>query len=144
MVRESRHAQTSTVQGAKRPGRTAGVANVMATCEGCGDVELNASQIVVRVCLDNDTGSYAFPCPRCGMAVAKLAEAKVVELLVATGSRLDVWRLPTELKEAHTGPVLTHDDLLAFHYELQEPGWLDRFVAQAKSASTVSEDPPEI
>ena len=39
---------------------------------------------------------------------------------------MQVWRLPAELHEAHSGSAFVPDDLLDFHLLLQEDGWFDR------------------
>jgi hypothetical protein len=70
-----------------------------------------------------------FRCPDCTMAVSKLADSKIVDLLVSSGVRLTVWHPPAELGEAHTGAVITYDDLLEFHYAIQQDGWLERLVS---------------
>lgn len=102
---------------------------IRASCPSCGDVQLEPSDLLVRVCADDNEGSYCFNCPECGYGVAKDASPRIVELLVSTGVRMDVWRLPAELGEAKAGPRLTHDDLLDLHLMLQEPGWFDHLVA---------------
>ncbi len=99
------------------------MATVRATCAECGDIETRSANVKVRVCVDDDRGSYVLRCPRCTMAVAKVADSRVVQLLVAAGSPLTMWRLPAELTEAHVGPPLTHDDLLAFHQLLERDDW---------------------
>jgi hypothetical protein len=91
------------------------MAKVRASCPDCGDVELSADTVQVRVCVDDGAGSYAFRCPRCRMAAAKPATTSIVHLLVSWGAPLTMWRLPAELREPHDGPPLTHDDLLSFH-----------------------------
>ena len=50
--------------------------------------------------------------------VNKPAEVQVVELLVSAGVKLVRWDLPAELSEPKSGPPITYDDLLAFHFEL--------------------------
>jgi hypothetical protein len=96
---------------------------IRASCEHCGDVELRVDDVTVRVCVDDDAGSYVFRCPGCDMAVVKDAEPRVVELLVASGVEVDYWARPLELAERRTGPAFTHDDLLDFHELLQTDGW---------------------
>jgi len=91
------------------------MATIRATCVDCGDVEMTNDDVVVRICLDDGSGSYTFRCPRCAMAVAKPAEPRIVELLIASGVRLDRWRLPAELEEGRAGAPIDHDDLLDFH-----------------------------
>lgn len=86
---------------------------------------MKASDLVVRVCSDDERGSYSFRCPDCHMPVAKDASRRIVDLLVGSGVRMQVWRLPAELHEARTGPTLTPDDLLDFHLHLQSDGWFE-------------------
>lgn len=114
-----------------RERRETPVATIRASCPTCGDVELTSRQVTVRVCASNNQGSYVFRCPDCMMAVAKLADAKIVDLLVSSGVRLTVWHLPAELDEPHEGDVITYDDLLEFHYAIQQEGWLERLSSHA-------------
>lgn len=99
------------------------MATIRATCPDCGDVELTSANITVRVCAEDNRGSYAFRCPSCLMAVTKPAEPRIIDLLVASGVRLDVWHLPAELGEIHRGELFTHDDLLELHELLAGDGW---------------------
>lgn len=96
---------------------------IRANCPSCGDVQLKAADLTVRVCSDDDTGSYCFRCPSCERAVAKEASRRIVDLLVSSGVRLQVWRRPAELLEARVGPTLTPDDLLDFHLLLRDDDW---------------------
>jgi len=107
-------------------GRETLVATIKASCPACGDVELTTRQVQVLVCSTNNQGSYAFRCPACQLAVAKPAEPRIVDVLVSSGVRLSVWHLPAELTEERSGPAINYDDLLAFHFELQQDGWFDR------------------
>ena len=103
------------------------MATIRASCPDCGDVELTTADMTVRVCSEDQQGTYAFRCPACTMAVTKAAEPRIVDLLVSSGVELQVWSVPMELREARpTGPAFCHDDLLAFHELLQEDGWLER------------------
>lgn len=104
------------------------MATVRASCADCGDFEIGSSEVLVRVCVNDNKGSYVVRCPLCTMAVAKAAEPRVVQLLVDVGSPLTMWHLPAELTEAHTGPPLTHDEMLAFHLLLDTDDWF-RLVA---------------
>lgn len=101
---------------------------IRASCPACGDVQLKAKDLGVRVCADTDQGSYAFRCPECGVAVARDASRRIVELLVSNGVRMDVWRFPAELDETHDGPALCPDDLLDFHLHLQRDDWFEHLV----------------
>ena len=96
---------------------------IRANCPTCGDVQLRANDLVVRVCSDDESGSYTFRCPTCAVAVAKGASKRIVDLLVSSGVRMEVWRLPAELSEPRIGPQLQPDDLLDFHLMLERDDW---------------------
>jgi uncharacterized Zn finger protein len=103
------------------------MATIRASCPDCGDVELTTGDMTVRVCADDQRGSYAFRCPSCSMAVTKTAEPRIVDLLVSSGVEMQTWSLPLELREARpVGDPFSHDDLLAFHELLEQDGWLER------------------
>jgi len=55
-----------------------------------------------------------------------------VDLLVSSGVRMQVWRLPAELSEVRIGPPLKPDDLLDFHLLLQREGWFESVAAQVR------------
>jgi hypothetical protein len=105
------------------------VATVRASCSGCGDVELTTREVQVQVCTATEEGTYSFVCPSCRLIVNKAAEPRVIELLVSAGVRVVNWDLPAELSEAKSGPPITYDDLLAFHFELSTEGWLEQVIA---------------
>jgi predicted RNA-binding Zn-ribbon protein involved in translation (DUF1610 family) len=102
------------------------VTTIRANCPNCGDVQLTSGDLTVRVCADTERGSYSFHCPECDRAVAKDASQRIVDLLVSSGVRMQVWRLPAEVHEGRAGPALTPDDLLDFHLLLQSEGWFER------------------
>jgi hypothetical protein len=95
-------------------------------------VQLKATDLTVRVCSDDERGSYTFRCPDCRMPVAKDASRRIVDLLVGSGVRMQVWRLPAELQEHHGGPALQPDDLLDFHLHLQSDTWFDELAEQVR------------
>ncbi len=104
------------------------MATIRATCVDCGDVELTTADVRVRVCIEDNAGSYHFRCPHCAMAVVKPAEPRIVDLLVASGVELSTWRLPAELFEPRFGDRINHDDLLDFHELLESDDWFDTVV----------------
>ncbi len=95
-------------------------------------MQLKANDLIVRVCSDDERGSYTFRCPDCHMPVAKDASRRIVDLLVGSGVRMQVWRLPAELHESHRGPTLTPDDLLDFHLLLQTDGWFESVAEEVR------------
>ena len=102
---------------------------IRASCPTCGDVELTIPDVTVRVCAADNRGSYTFRCPDCRASVSKDAEPRIVDLLVSSGVKLEVWQLPAELFEAKSGPRIDHDDLLDFHALLDSDGWFDQLLA---------------
>jgi uncharacterized protein YlaI len=104
------------------------VTTIRASCPTCGDVELTIPDVTVRVCAADNRGTYTFRCPDCHGAVAKDAEARIVDLLVSSGVRLEVWQLPAEMFELKSGDPIDHDDLLDFHALLQSGEWFERLL----------------
>jgi len=104
---------------------------VRASCASCGDVEMDAGE--VRVVISRGTGeaAYSFQCPVCRLIVSKPAETRVVDLLQSAGVPVKVWDSPAELWETKTGAPITHDDLLTFHFEIQQAGWLEELIARS-------------
>jgi ribosomal protein S27AE len=112
------------------------VASIKAECPRCGVVRLRVPDLTVRVCVDDERGAYRFHCPRCSDAVIHDASAAICALLVSVGVQEEVWRLPAELLEEHTGPMLTPDDLLDFHLLLEREDWAEGLAALTEDAPT--------
>ena len=102
---------------------------IKASCHDCGDVELGVRDLEVRVCTQDEQGTYVFRCPSCQMSVVKPAEPRIVDMLVASGVQLVEWRLPAELFERRGGDPITHDDLIDFHRLLQDESWFDALLS---------------
>ena len=115
-----------------KDGEEEAVTTIRANCPSCGDVQLTADDLTVRVCADDERGSYCFHCPECNGAVAKEASRRIVDLLVSSGVRMQVWRLPAELTEARIGAPLTPDDLLDFHLLLEGGDWFEQLAAEVR------------
>lgn len=99
------------------------MATIRASCSECGDVELTTSDVHVRVCAADNQGSYLFRCPLCAMTVVKPAEARTIDLLVASGVSYETWSPPLELSEPRGfGSPISHDELIDFHDFLQDEG----------------------
>jgi hypothetical protein len=101
------------------------VATIQVTCPTCGDVEVTTRDVGVLVCSTNNQTSYSFRCPRCHLAVSKPTGSRMADLLVlvSSGMHLTVWHMPAELEEPRVGAPISYDDLLEFHFQLQqEPG----------------------
>ena len=108
------------------------MATIRASCPECGDVELTTRQMTVRVCAEDNRGSYLFRCPTCAMTVTKSAEQRIIDLLVSSGVQVEIWKLPLELRERPVGEPFTHHDLLAFHEILEGDDWFATVVAMVQ------------
>ena len=94
-------------------------------------------------------GSYRFTCPRCDDAVEKRADRKIVALLVSAGVDLEP-RSGSELSEslfdqepmdtlerieqAMEGPAFTIDDVIEFHFLLEDDCYLEEFLAGSEES----------
>ena len=87
-------------------------------------------------------GSYRFTCPRCDDPVEKRADRKIVALLVSAGVDLEPRgglgpeteslfdQEPVEpLERAPAGPAFTIDDVIEFHFLLEDERYLKEFLA---------------
>jgi len=104
------------------------MALIRASCTTCGDVELTTADVQVRVCTTTDEGEYSFRCPICEMTTVKAAEARTIDLLIASGVAMSSWTMPAEVYESHHGDPINHDDLIDFHRVLHEDGALEQAV----------------
>ncbi len=104
------------------------MAKILVTCSHCAeDIPLATDQVFGRLCTNNGDAEYRFTCTECDGIVVKSTTPGMVETLEAAGVSIELWELPAELFESHTGPMLTHEDLLDFHINLSD----DDQVAQA-------------
>lgn len=102
---------------------------IKATCPGCGEVDLTADDIVLRIGASKTVNTYGFSCPDCREFVTKQADDRVIRLLLSGGVVPVPVHVPAEALEVHAGPPLTHDDLLDFHQQLAQDGWLEEAAA---------------
>lgn len=109
--------------------------SVKVTCEECGDLELGARDIVARVCADTGDSQYRFRCPTCAFTTVRDIAHQFVGPLEAAGTRVDIWQLPRELSERHTGPNVNHCDLIDFHEAIQDPELFELALEKLAEAS---------
>ena len=109
------------------------MATIRASCPTCGDVELTTADVQVRVCSSTDEGAYLFGCPICRMTVTKPADQRIIDLLLASGVRLRRVAAARRAREPRNGPPISYDDLLEFHFELQQEGWFERMATKLSS-----------
>lgn len=84
-------------------------------------------------------GSYRFSCPECQKTVEKPADRKVVALLLSAGVELDEGKEPALVpaidqsmhEERPDGPPFTADDVINFHFLLEDDDQLYRLLPKA-------------
>ncbi len=104
---------------------------IKATCPGCGEVDLAADDILLRISGSSSAGnSYGFSCPTCQEFVQKPADERVVRLLLSGGVIPVPVHVPAEVLEPKTGPAFTYDDLLDFHEKLESDDWFAELAKQ--------------
>ncbi|HEX2029183.1 MAG TPA: hypothetical protein VHF25_14410 [Nitriliruptorales bacterium] len=107
-------------------------------CRGCNKhVELAAGDILLHVDSSQPLGGhYAYLCPHCSDLVVKVADPRVIELLLTSG--VQPTGAPMGASEARSrphpespadGPPLTADDLLDLHLTLQCSDWFERLTS---------------
>lgn len=108
---------------------------IRANCPHCGDIQLRAADLTVRITTGMEHGSYTFICPSCERAVAKDASKRIIDLLISTGVDVQVVKAPAELNEVHSGPAINADDILDFHLLLQNDSWFDQLIGKTRSSA---------
>ena len=113
---------------------------IKTTCPRCGEVDLTAEKVELRIALGGRGSSYAFDCPRCTDRVRKPADARIAQLLISGGVAPDVvgedqaTPEPAPVRPTRSsGPALTLDDLIEFHREL-ESGVIETFLRNHPAA----------
>ena len=99
--------------------------------------------ILLAVERGGSEGYYRFVCPECLGPVEKRADRKIVALLVSAGVDVDASRAEEAggqselfddeiagLERRPEGPAFTIDDVIRFHFQLQD----DRFLEQLLSS----------
>jgi hypothetical protein len=99
---------------------------IKATCPGCGEVDLTADDILLRIGASRTVNTYGFTCPACGDFVQKPADDRIVRLLLSGGVVPVPVHVPAEALEIHYGPPISHDDILNFHEMLDSEDWFEQ------------------
>ncbi|HEU5001343.1 MAG TPA: hypothetical protein VFW71_01000 [Actinomycetota bacterium] len=128
---------------------------IKTTCPTCGEVDLTADRVELRIAIGGAGSSYAFDCPRCCERIRKPADSRVVQLLISGGVAPEIEpaakapavaaqtgsetasQAAAAAKAQHpsraarpAAPPISYDDLLEFHREL-EAGVLESFLRSA-------------
>lgn len=107
---------------------------IKATCPGCGEVDLTAEDILLRIGAARAVNTYGFTCPECAEFVEKPADERIVRLLLSGGVIPVPVHVPAEVLETHEGPAITYDDVLDFHEKLQSDDWFHELVSPRASS----------
>jgi hypothetical protein len=122
---------------------------IRTTCPRCGEVDMGPEAISLSVRASGREGSYRFTCPRCDDAVEKRADRKIVALLVSAGVDLEPRgsaelgdtlfdQEPTEglepIEHAPNGPAFTIDDVIEFHFLLEDDRYLKEFLSASEES----------
>ena len=115
---------------------------IRTTCPRCGEVDMGPEAISLSVRSNGREGSYRFTCPSCEDDVEKRADRKIVALLVSAGVDVepdqeqvglftDVFEEEDQRRDLPSGPAFTVDDLIEFHYLLQDDATIREFLASS-------------
>lgn len=97
--------------------------NIRATCPRCGEVDLTAGDIDLKISNTEEGSLYCFDCPHCVERISKPADDRIIQLLISGGVRATLIEEDPHLND----PPFTYDDLLDFHLELESEDALYRF-----------------
>lgn len=106
---------------------------IKATCPTCGEVDLTADDILLRIGPSHGTNTYGFGCPTCTDFVEKPADERIVRLLLSGGVMPMLVHVPAEALEKKEGPRITHNDILEFHQLLDSDNWFERLTEKRNS-----------
>ena len=106
---------------------------IKATCPECGEIDLTAEDILLRIGAQSGGNTYGFSCPQCSEFVQKVADERVVRLLLSGGVMPTLVHVPAEALETHSGPPINHDDLIAFHDLLESNDWYEQLLGRNHS-----------
>jgi hypothetical protein len=97
--------------------------------------------IMLSVRQSGREGSYRFTCPNCADDVEKRADRKIVALLVSAGVDIEQSEQDQllfdddrdeDLRESiPQGPVFSIDDVIEFHYLLEDDRYIEEFLASS-------------
>jgi predicted RNA-binding Zn-ribbon protein involved in translation (DUF1610 family) len=113
---------------------------IRTTCPRCGEVEVSAEAVLLHVLRGDSEGIYSFICPACREDVEKRTNRKIIALLVSAGVGIeDRSGHPSNVRfdeiepdprgALPAGPAFTLDDLIDFHFLLED----DRYVKESSS-----------
>ena len=112
------------------------MATIRTSCPGCGEVDLNPDAVMVSVQQETGEGSYRFVCPKCTDPVEKRADRRIVALLKSVGVGVAETAGEAEApvgvphpESPPDGPQFTTDDVINFHFMLEDDEALASFLS---------------
>jgi predicted RNA-binding Zn-ribbon protein involved in translation (DUF1610 family) len=113
---------------------------IRTACPACGEVDVSAEAVLLHVLQGSFEGIYSFICPACREDVEKRANRKIIALLVSAGVGIeDRSGHPSSTRFGETesdprgripaGPPLTLDDLIDFHFLLEDDHYVKESLA---------------
>ena len=106
---------------------------IKATCPACGEIDLTADDILLRIGARASVNTYGFSCPECSEFVEKHADERVIRLLLSGGVMPTLVHVPAEVLENRAGPPINYDDLLNFHEKLEREDWFEQLLGYHSS-----------
>jgi hypothetical protein len=101
---------------------------------------MGPESILLQVVRGGREGTYRFTCPTCMDDVEKRADRKIVALLVSAGvdvaarggtvPMFDQDPAPDPGPAVSDAPVFTIDDVIDFHFKLEDDRYIQRFLAK--------------
>jgi hypothetical protein len=103
---------------------------------------MGPDEIMLSVRENGREGAYRFTCPSCADDVEKRADRKIVALLVSAGVDIDRAAVAATHPELmfdqdepqgapSTGPAFTIDDIIEFHFLLEDDRYIEEFLASS-------------
>ena len=103
--------------------------------------------ILLSVRQNGREGSYRFTCPSCEDDVEKRADRKIVALLVSAGVDIEQGEggvghpelfddedIEDPRGQVPEGPAFSIDDVIEFHYQLEDDRYIQEFLASSGGA----------
>jgi predicted RNA-binding Zn-ribbon protein involved in translation (DUF1610 family) len=88
---------------------------VRAVCPNCGEMQVNASDVMVSYCLESRANSYHFCCPRCTFWIARSARPGEALALARAGARVRRTQHPSREEALDPAPLTFEDrELIEF------------------------------
>ena len=107
--------------------------SIRTKCPHCGEVEMQARGVLLTVEPDSGEGTYTFVCPLCDQVVEKPADRRIASLLMSIGVEVEERQpQPPDPEIKPEGPPFSLDDVIDFHFLLDQDDWFEALTASAE------------